>query len=111
MPRIQREVLIVIGAGILINSVVWLIAVPFSAQHPETTVLHYNIDVGVDLVGESKQIITLPITGGVILLVNSILGILLYRADKRTAWILWSIIPLAQIILVGAVALLWRINV
>lgn len=102
--------MITLGISVLFNAGLWLIAWQFSSRHNEAAVLHYNIDVGVDLIGESHQITTLPIAGTILLVVNTLLGVLIYKADTRAAWTLLNVIPVVQLILIGTMILLWRIN-
>jgi hypothetical protein len=96
--------------SILLNAVLWLLVWQSSAWFSEAIILHYNIDVGVDLIGEGQQITMLPIAGTILLVVNGLLGNLLKHVDIRTAWTLWATTPLVHIVLIGTVILLWRIN-
>jgi multidrug transporter EmrE-like cation transporter len=81
----------------------------FAHDNP-TAILHYSIDVGIDFIGQGKQIIVLPLAGLLLLIGNTVLGAALKRADIRSAYILWASIPIIQIILQGAFILIWQVN-
>ncbi len=107
---LHRPLVLVFAISAALNIALWLLAWQFYSRHPEAAVLHYNIDVGVDLIGEGQQITMLPTAGTVLLAVNGLLGILVRRVDTRAAWVVWGVTPIVQLILVGTVILLWRIN-
>lgn len=88
----------------------WWIALRYFPDNDPAAVLHYSIDLGIDFMGEGKQIVALPAVGTILLVFNSLLGIMLYRADQRAAWLLWVTMPVIQIILLGATWLLWQAN-
>jgi len=72
--------------------------------------LHYNILFGVDYVGEWWQVLYLPISGLVIIVVNAVMGWLLFGRDKFLARILNSISLFCQLFLLIATALLIFLN-
>jgi hypothetical protein len=99
-----------LGVGLVINGALWLLAVTQFPHGDTPAVLHYNIDTGIDLIGESKQIIMLPAVGLGLLLGNSLLGAVLRRSDLAAAWIMWSVVPILQLILLGSFILIWQAN-
>jgi mannose/fructose/N-acetylgalactosamine-specific phosphotransferase system component IID len=105
-----RVILAIFVSGLLLNSVLWLVALFFFPRQEQSTVLHYSSSVGIDFVGEGERILVLPISGLALLIGNFVLGAVIYRADYRAAWVLWGMIPLIQMILLGAFYLLWRVN-
>lgn len=101
---------IILTISILLNIALWLQAsLMFSHDNP-AAILHYSIDVGIDFIGQGKQIIVLPLIGFLLLIGNTVLGVGLKRADIRSAYILWSAIPVIQLILQGAFILIWQVN-
>jgi hypothetical protein len=66
--------------------------------------------VGIDFVGEGRHIIVLPAVGTVVLLLNLIVGRLIVKADQRTAWVLWSGVPIIEVLLIIALAFLKNLN-
>lgn len=108
--QLQKLLVGLVLLGAALNAGLWYAAMKIFPQDDPAAVLHYSIDVGIDFIGEGKQIIALPLIGSLILIMNTVVGLALARADLRTSWILWSISPIAQIILAAAFYLLWRIN-
>jgi len=72
--------------------------------------LHYNVILGVDLVGEWWKMFYLPIGGLVILLINYTLSYSLYSSDKLLARILAIGAVIAHVFLTAALLLLIRLN-
>lgn len=87
----------------------WLALVAFPDNEP-VAVLHYSYELGIDFVGQGKQIIALPIIGSILLVFNIFIGWWLYRIDRRAAWVIWVIIPLIEVIINASLWLLWRAN-
>lgn len=107
---LRKPAALMLIVSVLLNTVLWLLAWQTSSWFGEAIILHYNIDVGVDLIGEGQQITMLPTAGTVLLVVNGLLGTLLKRVDIRTTWTLWAAIPIVHLVLIGTIILLWRIN-
>lgn len=72
--------------------------------------LHYNVYWGVDYFGETRQLLTLPLIGFLILVFNSILGFKLWPGNKVLAYYFNSIAFVVQIFLAIAGAALYLIN-
>lgn len=72
--------------------------------------LHYNIVIGVDKVGNWWQIFYLPAIGVMVLLVNVIFGLFVYRADKFLARVLTGWVLLFHIFLLAGIIFLVRLN-
>ena len=106
----QKAFSAIFGTSLVLNAILWALVLNFFPRNNPATVLHYSIDVGIDLIGEGKQIIILPAAGLVILIGNSLLGAVLRRHNPTTAWIVWSAIPILQIILLGSFILVWQAN-
>ena len=82
-------------------------------------ILHYNVDFGIDLIGNVRQIYIIPLIGLVIVLFNLILLSFAYRkniaperrdADKFLANLLLGSALFANFILLFSVASIYLIN-
>ena len=101
----------VIALSIILNSLIWAVALWFFPSDSPAAILHYTTDLGVDFVGSGTQIYTLPRLGTFILLFNIIIGLAVCRADNRAAWQAWSITPAIQLILLAAALLVRNANI
>jgi hypothetical protein len=110
-PRFLKQPLIVLlGVSLALNALLWVAAVVVFPRTSPAAVLHYSIDVGIDFIGEGKQIIVLPAVGLAMAVGNALLGWLLRRTDPGAAYIAWGMAPAAQIVLLAAFILIWRAN-
>lgn len=100
-----------LGVSVALNIFLWYVALYHYPRESQAAILHYSIDVGIDFIGEGKQITSLPVLGALLALFNSVIGIALLRADQRASWMLWSVVPIVQTFLLVAFYLLWRVNV
>lgn len=78
------------------------VVLPYWRLFPEITSsfavpLHYNIHSGVDLYGRWQRIFTTPIISGIILAVNIVLGIVLWRKDKVLSYFFFAVAAMAQV--------------
>lgn len=101
---------LVVAGSIVINAIIWWLTLTVFPLDSPATILHYTIDVGVDFIGEGKQITSLPIMGLAIIVFNTIMGVALLRADQRASWLLWSVMPPIQLALLLAFYLLREVN-
>jgi len=92
------------------NAVLWYITI-FIFPKQETTVLHYSVDLGIDFIGTGQQIYLLPIIGLAALVGNGLIGLAIRRADSVSALLAWWTAPFIQIILIGALILIYQANV
>jgi hypothetical protein len=75
--------LIVISGINLLN---WLSAYVININvSRDLVVLHYNVDFGVNLIGNVRQIYTLPLLGLIIFLVNFIILVFIFKRNYRLA--------------------------
>lgn len=110
LQNMIRPLPLVLGVSLLLNLATWLLAIFVFPQAGPATVLHYTAPLGVDFIGESRQIYVLPLIGLVMLAGNAALGALIHRPAVRAAWVLWATLPPIQIILLVATTLLWQFN-
>lgn len=99
----------IMGGSVILNGVLWWLTLTFFPRD-STAILHYTIDVGVDFIGEGKQITSLPLIATAVILFNAVMGVALLRADTRASWLLWCTMPLAQLVLLLAFYLLREVN-
>lgn len=98
----------VLSAGLLLGLIVAI-----QTTFPESSsavILHYSVGVGIDFIGESNQINTLMHIGAILLIVNILLGHLIYSTSRAATWLLWGINPISQTLLLLAYLLLWQLN-
>lgn len=103
--------LILLASAVLLNLAIWAWLLWQIKPTGEAIFLHYNVLFGVDLIGEWWKILYLPIAGAVILIVNAVLGWLMFSRDKFIAQFLNAVAVLCQIFLLLAAALLVFLNV
>lgn len=72
--------------------------------------LHYNVYWGVDYLGETRQLLILPLIGFLTLVFNSVLGFKLWPGNKVLAYYFNSIALTVQIFLAIAGVALYLIN-
>ena len=75
--------------------------------HDYSVPLHYTILGGVDVLGEWYRLLTIPLTGLIILIVNVTLGFFAYKRERLLSYFFVGIGLLAQVlILVVSIAFL-----
>lgn len=67
------------------------------AQLPPSLPIHFNALGRADRIADKSALFTLLIGGGLMLVVNLILGALLYKREKMAAYLLWGTALLVQI--------------
>lgn len=107
----SRILWLLIGGGIGINALLWLLSFLLFPQESPAAILHYSIGIGIDFVGEGGKIIMLPVIGTIFIIVNTLVGYAVRSISYRAAWMVFISIPLVQLILLAAFAFLWRINI
>lgn len=106
----RKPLVLILSSSLLLNAAVWLVAIFVFPRTGPAAILHYTVPIGVDFIGESRQIYVLPLIGLVIVAGNAALGWLIHRPSLRAAWVLWAALPGIQIILLAATILLWQFN-
>lgn len=106
---VMATAIVLCVVSVLLNSVTWLVTRFFPADDP-AAVLHYSIEIGIDFIGEGRQIMVLPLMGSLIIICNTVIGFALLRANWRAALVFWAVMPAFQLLMLAAFFLLWRIN-
>lgn len=108
---IQNPLIICVASAILIDAISWLVAIYFFPTQRSAAILHYNTSVGIDFIGVGSQITVIPIIGAALILANILLAFLLKRVSQQAAAMFWASLPLIQIILLGSLLLILRLNI
>ena len=107
----HRINLVLFVLAIIINLVSFCWLAYYIRPQEEQIFLHYNALFGVDLIGSWYKIYYLPVSGLLIIIVNTILGWILYRKSKSIGYIAGGISVFLQIIIFIASYLLVLLNV
>jgi hypothetical protein len=99
--------IIILGLNLLDWLFVYIININVSQ---DLVVLHYNVDFGVNLIGDVKQIYIIPLLGLFIILINLILLIIIYRQNRFFANLLLAGAMLANLFLLIGTASIYLIN-
>ena len=102
-------------ALICINSLIWLLSYIINIQHINQglIILHYNVNFGVNLIGNAKKIYIVPILGLIIFVNNFfvLLGIYKFGQDKKFfGHLLLVSAVISNLLLLMAVISLYLIN-
>lgn len=107
----DKRLIFIICAAAALNLGTWITILGRFPQSSAAVVLHYTGGVGIDLIGESTQIMLMPLAGLLLGAGNIILGYNLKKILPEATWLLWGITPGIQAILLIAAILIRRLNV
>ena len=74
-----------LGLSLAANLINWIILKIFVQPVDFPIILHYNVYFGVDILGDWKQVFTLPFLGIVLLVINVLLALFFYDNKERIA--------------------------
>jgi len=94
----------------LTNISLWIFLFKNQKSSELPIILHYNLFFGVDCLGEYNEIYLIPIVGVIIIIINTILGYLLYEREKLASYFLAFNIFIVQLFLLFASYLIVEIN-
>lgn len=104
-------VLWLLGIGLFVNLAIWTALVIFIKPVDFPIILHYNVYFGVDMIGNWKEIFSLPSIGLFLLILNSFLALFFYeKKEKIASYILLIASVMVQINLAIAITSLILIN-
>ncbi len=106
----SRPEWVAIGSSLALAATLWMLALFTFPQDTPAAILHYSVGVGIDIIGEGRRILVLPIIASVLLGFNAILARYLKVMSIESFWVLVGTMPLIQIILLAAYIILWRLN-
>jgi hypothetical protein len=100
---------------IIFNAIDWLFAFFITNNitgNGERTVLHYNVDFGIDLIGGEKSIYVIPMLGLIIIIINFFVLLILGKRKEFVfiAYFMFSVSLLVNILLALALSSLYLIN-
>lgn len=101
---------ILMSSSLILNIGLFLFLYFFIRQNNIPIVLHYNVNWGVDYLGEVKNIFILPLVGMFIFLLNGFLAANLWRKNKTLSYFFTATILLVQFFLVISGIALYIIN-
>jgi len=101
---------LLIGSSLVLNIGLFLFFYFFIKQNNIPIVLHYNVNWGVDYLGEVKSVFTLPIVGTIIFLLNGVLALKLWGENRTLSYFLTATTFLVQFFLVVSGIALYLIN-
>lgn len=100
----------VFGISAAVNILLWLLAWLGFPRGEASAVLHFSVDTGIDFVGTGANIMVLPALGSLFIIFNLVFGLAVRRADRRAALVLWSMLPVLELLLLLAFIFIWRAN-
>jgi hypothetical protein len=109
IKKTQNLILLCIGLVLNIASWVWLLL--NIGPHLGQVFLHYNILFGVNLVGPWYAVFALPLAGLCIIILNALLGWMLYKQDEFASYLLGGVSVFVNALLLISSALLVFLNV
>jgi len=107
----RKQHAILMGMALFFNLGSWIWLGIHIRPHLGDVFLHYTILFGVDLIGPWYAVFSLPLTGLLILLLNGMLGWLLFRKDPFVGYLLHVSSIIVNICILVASNLLVFLNV
>ena len=99
-----------LGASLLINIIHWVILFFKIKPGDDSILLHYNIIYGADYVDQSKYIYLIPATALVMLIVNIIFSVYVFRREKIASYFINFVSIPVQLIFITASIVLINVN-
>lgn len=103
--------LIPLVASLTLNLFTWGWLLFYIRQQDEPVFLHYTVLFGVDYTGDWYQVFVVPLGGLFVLVLNMVLGWILFHKDDFAGYVLNAVSLLVQIILLVTSVLLVLLNV
>lgn len=94
----QKRFTIGLTGSVLLNGATWILLYWMIPQTDLSVVLHHNIYFGVDLVGEWYKLFYIPLSGSIIILLNTGLSFIVYTREK----LLSSVIEMSSLVIQAA---------
>ena len=96
--------------GLLLNLLLWAFLIYRVRPQLEPLLLHYNIFLGIDLIGPWWKMYFIPGLGSGILVFNFILGWMLFLKEKILSYFLFIAFALLQVFLIVSTIFIILIN-
>ena len=94
----------------LMNISLWVFLFKNQRNSDLPIILHYNLFFGVDYLGGYNEIYLIPTVGAIIIIINTVLGYLLYERERLASYFLAFNIFIVQLFLLLAGYLIVEIN-
>lgn len=94
----------------VVNAGLWIFVIATFPRDMPAAVLHYSVGVGIDFVGEGRQIIVLPAVSSVLLVLNVLLAFMLRKVNMVASWILLGGAAVVQLLLIAAYFFILALN-
>lgn len=105
----NKYIFIISLFGFLLNLLTWIILIWKIKPSTEPIPLHYNIYLGIDLIGNWKLVYILPGSGLIIYFINLIISYIIYKRIKLISYFLISINLVVQLIFLTSSYLLIKL--
>jgi hypothetical protein len=110
---IWLHVKIYLGVLIILNAILWYF-VGYINDHVSQGLifLHYNVDFGVNLIGEASQLYVVPLIGMIIISFNSLISFLLIKKENFNLFshLLFVVAILCHFFLLASMTAIYLIN-
>ena len=106
----DKQITAILFSSILLNIFIWIFLIQNQKENSHPIILHYNLFFGVDYLSNYEKIYLIPLSGLIIIIVNSVLGHLLYLKEKLASYFLVFIIFVIQVFLLIDSYLIIKIN-
>ncbi|MEA1937321.1 MAG: hypothetical protein U9N04_04395 [Patescibacteria group bacterium] len=106
----NKTIMSIFFSSCLVNIFLWIFLFKNQRNSELPIILHYNLFFGVDYLGSYNEIYLLPAVGATIIILNTILGCLLYERGKLASYFLVFNIFIVQLFLLLAGYLIVEIN-
>jgi uncharacterized membrane protein len=105
-----RQVLFLWIATFVVLIITFLVTYYQVSRSPQTVALHYNVVIGVDVLGHKNRLYQIPLTAVLIAAVNLTINRFLSQRERFLSSALAAISLVSALALLAAVILLGRIN-
>lgn len=106
----KRELWLIWGATIVVIIITFLTTFYKVRQAPQTLALHYNVVIGVDVLGSRNRLYQVPLTAVAITFINYLLVRLLRLRQHFLPLLLASLSLTCALILLAATLFLFQVN-
>lgn len=106
----NKIIMSIFALSCLVNISLWVFLFKNQKSSELPVILHYNLFFGVDYLGGYNEIYLIPAVGAIIIIINTVLGYLLYEREKLASYFLAFNIFIVQSFLLLAGYLIIEIN-
>jgi len=106
----DKQIMAILFLSVLLNILIWVFLIQNQKENSHPIILHYNLFFGVDYLGNYEKIYLIPLSGFIVIVVNSIIGHLLYLKEKLAVYFLVFIVFIIQVFLLIDSYLIIKIN-